>query len=532
MSNKADAFIVTKDNGDWDLIGANVLNQFAIKADVGRDGSKQIPGEGWDYEHFYEPIYDPEKLLDLLELNTYHAKCCEDVARTSGGLGYTINAVSDEVEIDPAEKIKVINYLDRFKKLNKQLYQRQYDRRAMGYGAIEVIREGRSNSDIVNLKHMPSQHLRRHRDGIRVKQQIGTKTVWFVIYGENYDKNGKLFDVDADTGEIVQGNVLAPANRANEILWSMDYTPKSQFYGMANIIPAIPAIEGDTSRTAYNTAFFRNYGVPAFAVTVSGDFEDYDVDPDDPEYDVTQTLKYKISGQIKEVMKNPYSAVTILVPSASEEGNVKVELKPLSIETKEASFRLYRKDNRDEVLVAHRVPGYRIGINENGSLGGSNSSDANRIYKDSVIEPLQLDDEDDINQILIDELDLKTCRFAINEIDIRDFTSDWNVAKDMINTAVMCPYDAQVYFGERFGIKPDENNPYLKEYYLNGKPLDEAWSSNDMDPPGTSQLLDGLEEDLLGEVEDDTKDEDGLEGAAIKTAFSRFKSKIRAKIRS
>lgn len=404
----------------------------------------------------------------------------------------------------------------------------------MGYGAIEVIREGRSRSDIVNLGHIPAQHLRRHRDGIRVKQQIGTKTVWFVLYGQNYDRNGDPFDVDAETGEIVKYNVLAPANRANEILWSMDYTPKSQYYGLATIVPAIPTIHGDISRSSYNTSFFKNYGMPAFAVTVSGDFEDYEKEPGDEDYDETQTLRYKISQQIKEVMKNPHSAVTILVPSNDQEGNVEIKIQPLSIETKEASFRLYRKDNRDEILVAHRVPGYRIGINETGSLGGSNSSDANKIYKNSVIEPLQADDEADINLLLRNEFDITTCKFAINEIDIRDLTADINVAEKMFNMASMRPIDLINYFGERFGLKADDKNPYLKEYYLNGRPLDEAWSSNDMDPPGTNTILDDLENDLLDEVdgEDDTRNEDGSEGAAIKAAFNRFKQQINAKIRS
>ena len=55
-----------------------------------------------------------------------------------------------------------------------------------------------------------------------------------------------------------------------------------------------------------------------------------------------------------------------------------------------------------------------------------------------------------------------------------------------------------------------------------------------MDPPGTNTILDGLENDLLDEVddEDDTTNEDGSEGAAIKAAFNRFKQQINAKIRS
>lgn len=526
-NNKPDAFIVTKDDGDWDLVNAGVMDKYAIKTDVDSDGSKQIYGDGWDYNSFYEPLYDPEQLAELLELNTYHSQCCDVVSRDAGGLAYTVNPVSDEKEINSTEENKVRAFLDNIKpSINQLLYQRHYDRRSMGYGAIEIIRQGRSKTDITNLSHIPSQHLRRHRDGIRVKQQIGTKTVWFVIYGKNKDNRGKLFDVDAETGEIVQYNRLAPENRANEILWSMDYTPKSQFYGLAKIVTAIPTIYGDLSRSNYNTSFFKNYGMPAFAVMVSGDFEDYDKDPEDPDYDITQTLKYKISQQIKEVMKNPHSAVTILVPSEGEEGNVEIKLQPLSIETKEASFRFYRRDNRDEVLVAHRVPGYRIGINETGNLGGSNSEDANKLYKNSVIEPLQADDEFDINNLLRTEFGISTCRFAISEIDIRDLSSDMVVAEKMFQMASMRPIDIINHFGERFGLKADDN-PYLYEYYLNGQPLDNLWAGGGADPPGTDTVLSQLETDLLTEVdEDETESEDGLEGAAIKNAFNRFTNRL------
>ena len=268
-------------------------------------------------------------------------------------------------------------FLDNIKpSINELLYRMNYDKRATGYGALELIREDKSKSIPVSISHISSYTLRRTKDGKRVKQRVGNKTVWFVIYGKNYDDNGNLCDVHADTGEFYPYNSLSKEERANELLWTMEYTTKSKYYGLPKIIGAIQSIAGDLSRSKYNTSFFKNYGVPAFAVMVSGDFVDYDKEPDDPDYDETQTLKYKISKQLKEVMKNPHSAVTILVPSEGEEGNVEIELKPLSVDSKEASFRLFRKDNRDEIIHAHRVPPYKVGINETGSLGGSNIQEA------------------------------------------------------------------------------------------------------------------------------------------------------------
>jgi len=470
MTHKSESFIVTKDEKKWNLVDMETLNSFKVDKE-----SKQIKNKTWNYGQFLKPIYDPYLLLNLLETNTYHAQCCGEIARTASGSGYTINPISIETDIDESERLKVLDTLNKISNLNEQLYRRQYDVHSIGYGAIEIIREGKSNSRFIDLKHIPSQHLRRHQDGIRIKQQIHFKSVWFYLYGQNYDSNGNPFDVKASTGEIVKYNSLSPQKRANEILWAMKYTPKSQFYGLPSIISAIPTIQGDLSRSKYNKSFFANYGVPSFAVTIAGDFKDYDKRPGDVGFDHTQTLKYKITQQLREVMENPYSAITILIPSEGEEGKVDIKLQPLTVESKEASFRLYRKDNRDEVLTAHKVPPYQIGINEPGLLGAINILESNRIYKNTVIEPLQANDEYDINLLLSNEIGLNTCRFALQEIDIHDYSSDWTIAKEMLDRAVMRPIDAQSYFGERFGLTPDIDNPHLKEYYLKGIPLKSIW---------------------------------------------------------
>lgn len=520
MSKTPDAFIVTKNDGGWDLVGKSVLDNYAIK--TSDEGSKQIKSDGWNYEQLHEPLYDPEQLTDLLELNTYHAQCCDVVAKDAGGLGWFIKPVSEEPDLDETNKKVLTNFFNRFK-CNEVLYRRQYDRRALGYGAIEIIRTGGSRSPLHSLTHIPGHTLRRHTDGKRVLQRVGSKTVWFILYGSNKDLEGNVkYDVHCETGETHPPNTLTSDERANELLWGMDYTPKSQFYGLPKIVPGIRAIYGDISRADFNTSFFKNYGMPAFAVMVTGDFETYDKQPGDEGYDETKTLKYKISQQIKEVMRNPHSAVTLLIPSEGEEGNVKVEIKPLSVETKEASFRLYRKDNRDEIIAAHRVPPYRIGINETGSLSGNTSVESTKIYKTSVIEPLQSDDEYDINLLIREEFGFQDCQFALQEIDVRDFAIDVGVAEKLFNMASMTPRQLIQQFGERFGLKDDPDNYFLDEYYLNGQPLELAWLG-ERAAPGSSTVLDELENDIRGDI-----NESGLgdENITVKTAFKNLRRRL------
>ena len=298
------------------------------------------------------------------------------------------------------------------------------------------------------------------------------------------------------------------------------------------------------SRNNYNTSFFKNYGMPAFAVLVSGDFYDYDEKPfiedehgnkiDNPDYDVKETLRYKISQQLKEVIKNPHSAMAITIPSEGEEGNVDIKLQPLSVDTKEASFRLYRKDNRDEVLHAHRVPPYKLGINENGSLGGSNIKEATTNYKNDVVAPIRDDDEFIINQLIKNEFNIIDWEFKIIEHDNRDYAGDVAIIKELFNMASITPRQIIENIGDKFGLTAPEDNPYLDEYYLNGQPLDNVWA-NAPNSGEADEMLSSLQNDLLGEAGSVDKSiiqseghisEDGIESASVKEDTKSFRQTV------
>lgn len=498
---KADSFIVTeRDNGEYNLIEKEILDQFAIKADMDPNGSKQIKDDGFTYaEHLLEPKYNPKKLIDVLDMNSYHENCVDVVARDASGLSFTFNS-TEENSNENFHDENILNFLNGINpSINTLLYRRMYDRRAIGYGALEIIREDTAESEVKTLAHIPAQTLRRYDDGCRVKQMVGTKVVYFIIYGANIDENGEKYDVHADTGEIYPYNSLSASEKANELLWSMDYAPGTNFYGRPKIIGSLPTILGDLSRGKYNINFFSNYGMPAFAVTVTGDFADYDVDPNDPEYDKTKTLKYKISQQLKEVIKNPHSAVTILVPSEGEEGNVEVNLEPLSVETKEASFRLFRKDNRDEIIQAHKVDPSRLGIYDAGKLSGTNSKQTDNAYKVSTIAPLKRDNEEDIQNLLEKEFGLNGWEFKINDLDPKDFQSDINILKELFAMAAITPNQIINLVGGKYGLN-HVNNPYMDEYYLNGTPLDQIWNSKAGDYDDF--VLENLEKTVMGEAKE------------------------------
>ena len=388
----------------------------------------------------------------------------------------------------------------------------------LGYGAIEVIRENTSKSDIRRFKHIPSHTLRRHTDEKRVLHTADDGTrVWYVIYGKNYDNDGNKCDVHADTGIFHPYNSLPPHERANELLWTLEYAPGTSYYGRPLIIAALPSIKGDISAVAYNTSFFENNGMPRFAVTVVGDFQDYDVPKTitdengktipNPEYDERKTLRYQISQQIKDLIKHPHSAICITIPTHGSDSNVEIKITPLSVQTEDGHFRMYRKDIRDEVIHTHKVDPSRLAIFDSGSLNGTNSENTKESYKYGTVAPVKSELESMINQVR-EELRVTTWQFKIVDVNPVDYSKDKELAQMLFNCAAMTPMDLINKFGEKFGLSPkDPDDPYLNSYYLNNVPLEKVWENSENNPYLEADgILEDLEDKLRGNIDDSDKE--------------------------
>ena len=508
---KSDSFVVTVKDDEYNVIDSLELNKHALKADVDYDGSKQVVDKQFKQgTTILDPKYNPYDLVKLLDLNTIHAACVEAVAIDSTGVSYTLKPI-ENVEPIEAEKERFIELLDNCTpSINTHLQRMVYDRRAVGYGALEVIRDTTSDSEVVKLKHIPAQTLRRHSDLKRVVHITpGGKRVWFVIYGKNYDDNGNPVDVNADTGAFHPYNSLAPHERANEILWTMEYAPGTDYYGRPPIISALGSISSDIGAVKYNNSFFKNYGMPKFAITITGDFAEYDEPEDSPDYDVTQTLKYRISQQIKEVIKNPHSAICITIPSEGEEGNVDLKITPLSVQTEDGHFRMLRKDTRDECLNAHHVDPSRLGIYDAGSLNGNNSDNTSASYKYGTIAPIKNEIEAIINQ-LGEELGITSWRFSIEDVVPIDYTKNLQLAEFLFARGAMTIKELIDNFGSKFGLTiEDPDDYYLNARYINGVPLEQIWNNTEENPYlEIDTILNSLNDGLAGDnVEEPSEEE-------------------------
>ncbi len=521
---KTESFIVTVDKNDK----INVIDEIELKkyssdkAQIDpQTGSKQMPQDSLLHgQSVLQPKYNAKHLIDLLDIYSYHADCVEAVATDTAGIDYTLDPIPDMESVE-SEKELFKEILENSKpSINVHLKRCIYDRRAIGYGALEVIRESTSESQIMRLKHIPSHTLSRHTDLKRVLQVTPDgKHIWFVIYGKNYDEDGNYADCDADTGEWCPYNSLPPEKKANEILWTMEYAPGTDYYGRPPIIATLNSIQGDISAVEYNTAFFKNNGMPQFAVTVTGDFVDYSEEKYimndkgekilNPEYDETQTLRHKISEQIKQVIKNPHSAICITVPTESEEGNVEVKIIPLAVETKDGHFRMYRKDTRDEVIHAHQVDPSRLGVFDSGNLNGTNAKVTKQSYKYGTIAPIKSEAEAMINQIALD-LGVTSWKFRINDVDPIDYSKDIELADFLFARGAMTILDLINVFGDKFGLNVEnQDDPYLNSRYINNTPLEKLWNTTEANPYlEVDSILQDYENKLKGTDNDDKGSEE------------------------
>jgi hypothetical protein len=216
-----------------------------------------------------------------------------------------------------------------------------------------------------------------------------------------------------------------------------------------------------------------------------------------------------IQRYFEQVQRKPHSSLVFAVPSATPEGKVEVKIEPLAVDVKEASFTIYRKDNRDEVLSAHGVPPYRAGIAETGSLGGSTAEESTKIYRDSVINPRQADLEHLINtHVVWGGFECYDWQFKFKEIDLAEEDHDLSMLGALFALGAASPADVIRAVGGKFGIEVplDESgkpHPLMEAHWLGGVPITgpivgAAWAAGGTGfDPQAVQAVKAMQEQLL-----------------------------------
>ena len=340
--------------------------------------------------------FSPSTLLDFKENNIYFDACVRQIAKDVVTAGWRLVPKEDGKE-DKAELEKGKAFLedpnDRYESLATIIEKIVTDWGTLGWTALEHSRDPSGETN--GIWHIPAQTIYVHEDKVRYAQIRGTKKRWF-----------KAFGAKQEVSSISGDEVKTKKNAANEIIWYSNYYARSEAYGAPNVLSCSGAIIGMIGVRDYNLAFFDNFGVPAGFVTLEGEWDE----------DAPDTIRDFLDSEIRG-SANAHKTIVLEVP----EGGT-ATWTPLSVEMKEGSFTIWIKQLREEVLVAYRMPPYRIGIAEAGSLGGSIAKEATEIYNQSIVASLKKDLGELLTLTLLERgLGIMKYRLEFIPLDLRDF---------------------------------------------------------------------------------------------------------------
>jgi len=310
----------------------------------------------------------------------------------------------ERMKIELRDWLESLNDDDSFSKTMEKVYT---DVQATGNGYIEV---GRTvNGEIGYIGHIPATtiRVRRLRDGF--VQVIGNKVVYFRNFG------------------ATNQNPLTIDNRPNEIIHIKEYSPLNTFYGVPDIIAAMPSLVGDQLASQYNIDYFQNKAVPRYIITLKG--AKLSAEAEDKMFRFLQTgLKSQ-------------SHRTLYIPLPADQDNSKVEfnMEPIENGIQDGSFKEYRKQNRDDILIAHQVPISKLGGSDSGAIAAALAQD--RTFKEQVARPAQKYLEKSINKIIKEKTDILELKF--NELTLTDEIAQSQIIERYVKTQVITPNEAR-----------------------------------------------------------------------------------------
>ena len=393
-------------------------------------GSKQInPGtvyrNGYGLFDVITPPYNMYELSNFYDTSFANHAAIDAKVENVVGLGYRFDPTDrtmlnfegkeataiekarkriERMKIELRDWLESLNDDDSFQKTMEKFYT---DVQATGNGFLEI---GRTvTGEIGYVGHIPATtiRVRRIRDGY--VQIIGQKLVYFRNFGAS------------------NPNPVTSDARPNEIIHYKEYSPLNTFYGIPDIIAAMPSLIGDQLASQYNIDYFQNKAVPRYVIVtkgakLSGDAEDK----------MFRFLQTGLKGQNHR---------TLYIPLPGDTDNQKVEFKMEPIENgiQDGSFKEYRKQNRDDILIAHQVPISKLGGSESGGTAAAIAQD--RTFKEQVSRPAQKHLEKVVNKIIKEKTDI--LEFKFNELTLTDEIAQSQILERLVKTQIMMPNEAR-----------------------------------------------------------------------------------------
>jgi PBSX family phage portal protein len=408
-----------------------------------RASSKQIIPDKFGYGIFdvVEPQYNLYALSKIYELSAANYAAINAKVANIVGLGYDLKPtlkVTQRMEESPnAEdlakyrknianaKARMIEWLESRNDedtLTATLIKVYVDAESTGNGYIEVGRK--ANGEIGYIGHIPAStmRVRRLRDGF--VQIVSGKAVFFRNFQDTTTRNQVTTD-----------------QRPNEIIHIKKYTPTNTYYGVPAIVAAKNAMSGNEFASKFNLEYFENKAVPRYIFWLKGAKMSREA-----EERLFEFFQGNLRGQ------NHRTAI-IHLPADTPDSKVEMKMEPIEAGIQESSFNQYRKSNKEEILMAHRVPVSKVGGAE--GIGLAAAREADKTFKEQVCRPEQDSLEKKINKMIQEKTDI--FRFEFNELTLTDEETQSKIDERYLRMKVIVPNDVRPRLG--LSSLPDGDTP-------------------------------------------------------------------------
>lgn len=398
-------------------------------------GSKKLEDHvitGYNAFEVVAPPYNLDYLAKLYELSVPHKAAVDAKTANIVGLGYDFvpssktDEKADSLDGDKAEKFQKklrrlkrelmdalddMNEEDTFTEILMKVWK---DYESTGNGYLEIGRS-ETTGQIAYIGHLPctTVRIRRERDGF--VQIIANKAVFFRNFGKD------------------DPNPLGTDSNPNEVIHFKRYAPSSTFYGVPDIVAAKTAVAGNDFSAKFNLDYFENKAVPRHVIILQG-----------------ATINPRLAKNILEFFETGlkgknHRSLFVPIPAGNKDKKVELKIEPVEAGVQDASFNNYRKENRSEILMAHRVPVNKIGLPEGVSLAVAR--DADKTFKEQVCGPEQDTVEKKLNKVFKDIQGDHVFDFKLNELTLTDEATQSQIDERRIKTGQRTPNELRTRDG-------------------------------------------------------------------------------------
>jgi len=418
----------------------------------GIDGvaSKYIDPETLDGYSLYDivnPPYDLDTLAGLYDSSAIHNASIAARVMNTVGLGFEfVETIKAKRRLEKAageperlarvrksiqdEKQKLEDIFENTNKeetFNETMIKIWQDVLTVGNGYMEI---GRNNAgEIGYIGHIPGtlMRVRRKRDGY---VQIAKSNKISAVFFRNFQ--------DLETEDPINTD-----SNPNEIIHFKTYSPKNTYYGIPSAVSAAAAIVGDKFAKEYNIDYFENKAIPRYAIILKG-------------AKLSNKSKQELINYFRKEVKGRNHGTLVIPIPASLGSDSDIRFEKLEAGIQDSSFDKYRKSNRDEILVANRVPAPKVGVYDNANLAVSR--DADKTFKTQVIGPDQSVVEKRLNRVVSEFSDMVVLQFK--RIDLIDEDIQSKINDRYLRTEVIAPNEVRQQLGLPERTDGDEPLPF------------------------------------------------------------------------